>query len=254
MKNRRRNGSRRTAKPAKNQLNNDVRDLIDSLAAIDRDEEPALQNYASASLDQCSVDRRAAISALSAVESFLHSQGFVSAVLYQLRLDLKTVHLESKLPAIFMPARTAGRNADSKVVQGLKGRFAGMVYIKMQGGLSREQAVNWVARSIPDALARRVSTKPIRSSTIKEWMEQYGCSARMRRLLRSAPTFDKFWPKVVEQIRSKHIEGSYGELECLRMIWLGHECLATGEPVPFQQIFDFFQEKFILEILADLEP
>jgi hypothetical protein len=243
---------KRTGKQTPKKQINNVTDLIGLLAAIDRDEVVAPYNDTGAAFDQASADRQAAIAALSAVEDFLRSQGFISAVLYQLKLDLKTVEFGSGTPAIFILARTAGRKADAKVVQGLKGRFAGMACIKMQEGLSREQAARWVARSIPDALARRVSTKPIRPSTVKEWMGQYGCSAAIRRLLRSAGAWEKFQPKLEEEIRSKHIEGSYGELECLRMMSLGQDCLAAEEPVPFQELIDFFQQKFIMEILADV--
>src|SRR5205823_11727274 len=59
--------------------------------------------------------------------------------------------------------------------------FAGMGFVQMEAGMSREQATAWVARNIPPDLSRRISSKPIRKSTVGEWMYQYGSTLQVRR-------------------------------------------------------------------------
>lgn len=193
--------------------------------------------------DNATVYRRAAIFALNAVYYFLAVQGIVSVALFRLEQRLKAVE-HGDTPAIFTPARRAGRKADSSRVQYEKGWFAGMAYVQMQYGLSREQAAQWVARNIPARLARRLSRKPISPSTVKQWMDQYGCNLRIRRRIISEGLTDDFSLFLRQEIQSRHRDLSHGEHGCLRMMDLGHVCWVAGQPVPFQEIFDDLQEQF----------
>jgi hypothetical protein len=242
--------NRRTNKPKRVRLLTlSFAELVRSIEAIEHDEEP--YSYFIAAPDQATFERWAAIAVLRAVQKLLHYHRIYSAVLYQLILDLEAVDFPGETRAIFKPARKSGRKPDDKIVQGLKGRFAGVAYAQMHAGMSREQAASWTARNIPPAVARRVSSKPIRTCTVKEWMNQYGCSGQIRRDLKSANTQTKFEQFLTKNILSDRSEGRFGKLECLRMLYLGYESQAADKSIPFSGIFDFLQEESVLKILAD---
>jgi hypothetical protein len=242
--------NRRTSKSERGRLLVlNAKALARSIEAIEQDKEP--YSYSDTAPDLKPLDRWAAIAALRAVMKFLHSHRVNSAVLFQLILDLEAVDNPGETRAIFKPSRKSGRKPDDKIVQGLKGKFAGMAYAQMHVGMSREHAVSWTARNIPPGLALRVSTKPIRSSTIVEWMKQYGCNARIRRGLKSATTQNGVEQFLLKNIKFDHTARGYGKKECLRMLRVGYECRAVNKPIPFSGIFDFLQNKFVLTILAD---
>jgi hypothetical protein len=227
-----------------------VNRLARSLRASDRLQKPYVDvNEAS---DETAQLRQAAISAMRAIESFLNSQGITSVTLVEIRLDLQKVAFPGEIPALFRPSRRAGRKPDSKAVEGLKGRLAGMAYVQMEFGLARNEAAAWVARNTPGALGRQLANKPISSASIKEWMDKFGCNARTRRMIRWEHVLENS-SFIAQEIKSKRMKGSFGELECLRMIGLGRKCLASGEPVPFKEIFDVLKNSRFMEYLVDLQ-
>src|SRR5262245_38204920 len=119
----------------------------------------------------------------------------------------------------------------------------------MQFGMSRDQAASWVARNIPSHIVPRISpspSKPIRPSTVKEWMGQFGCSSHIRRELKlwstkvkslsteaerggnrsvqptaTAARFDMIHEQILMNfMRSKNVGGNdFGEWECLRTMF-----------------------------------
>jgi hypothetical protein len=144
------------------------------------------------------------------------------------------------MPAMFRPVREKGRKSDNKFVQALKGRLAGMAYVKMQSGMPREQAASWVARNVPSFIARKISSKLIRPSTVKQWMHQYGCNTRIRRHLQSLTTQEELWNFVKTPGRMReHKDLNFGQLNCLSMIFTRREWLANREPIPFQEISNY---------------
>jgi len=207
--------------------------LAKSLAAIKSDVGHALHVsiFHGEATDEGATERRDAINALTAIESFLFSQGVTSIVLQELRHDLLAVENAGETPARFKPPRRDGRKPDSPLMQGLKGRFAGRAYAQMESGLNRNQAASWVARNIPPRLARRMSSKPIRQSTIKEWMEQYGCSLRIRRELRSIKTETQLKDFIEKKTRSGEINNTFGVLHCLIMMFAERKRSTTEPPL-----------------------
>lgn len=232
-------------------LNSKFENLVRELAAVDKNEPPAsseLFGHTEPAPDKASADRRAAISALDSVFHFLdRTRHFHSRVLYSLRIHLKNIENGSKTQEMFEPSLTAGRKSDGSHLQSLKGYFAGMAFVQMESGMSREQATSWVARNIPPDLSSQISSKPIRSSTVKEWMNQYGTTSRIRRELKSIITPDTTVEGLVDFIgiryRSGQIDGSFGQLGCLRMMYFGHKFLIAGDSVPFSELFAIFREE-----------
>jgi hypothetical protein len=187
-------------------LNRHLTGLVKALAVSDRSESPA-PNKSFAHLEsepnnKASAERRAAISALESVCDFLRStRRLHSRVLEGLRILLKNIEHGEATPEIFKPSLSAGRKTDGSYLQSLKGYFAGMAFVQMESGMSREQATLWVARNIPPDLSRQISSKPIRNSTVKEWMSQYGTTSKIRRELKSINTLDTA-ERLVSFIRS----------------------------------------------------
>jgi hypothetical protein len=230
-------------------LSSKLENLVRELATVDKDEPPSPNElFVHTEPDAASAERRAAISALDSVFHFLvRTRHFHSRVIYSLRIHLKNIENGSKTPEMFEPSLTAGRKSDGSHLQSLKGYFAGMAFVQMASGMSREQATSWVARKIPSDLTSQISSRPVRSSTVKEWMNQYGTTSKIRRELKSIITPDTTVEGLVDFIgiryRSGQIEGSFGQLGCLRMIYFGHKFLIAGDSVPFSELFAIFREE-----------
>lgn len=230
------------------QLPLEFKKLAESLHAIDRAEEP--YSYLDESPDETTYNRRTTIVALRQIQNFLCSQRVISLALFDLIFDLEAVEFPGETRPIFRPAHKSGRKLDDKVVQGLKGTFAGIAYAQMLGSMSREQAVSWTARNIPPSIARRISSNPIYASTIKEWVAQYGCNTRIRRELKSATRRNEFNQFTKEKIDSDLRQRSYGKKSFLAMLRHGYECQAANKPFPFKEIIDFSKDEINLKILA----
>jgi hypothetical protein len=228
-------------------LNYELRELVQALAAIDRGEE--IFGHTKPASDKSTDERRAAIAALRAIQEFLfRTRRAHSTVLKVLQIHLQNVEHGAGTPDVFGPSLTAGRKPDNSYLQSLKGYLAGMAFVQMESGMSRPQAVSWVARNIPSDLSRRISSKPIISSTVEEWMNQCGVTLKTRRELKSIITLDMKVERLVEFIstryRSSQIDGGFGQLACLRMIYFGHKCLVAKDSVPFSQLFELFREEW----------
>lgn len=248
MKASRRNRRRQNEKA----LSDRIRLLARSLAEIDRREPPEF--YFEAASDEATADRRAAIGTLNKIQNFLRLQNITSSSLFRLIQDLDAVEHNGARPAMFTPTAKAGRKPDSGNVQYIKGSLAGMAYVQMQYGMSREQAAGWVARNVPSELARQISRKPISPSTVKEWMDEYGGTLRVRRRIISdgglteGPFFrPEIQSLVSREIQSNRMKGGNGEIGCLRMLGIGHLCLAAGAPLLHREIFTGLQEPFKTE-------
>jgi hypothetical protein len=229
----------------------DLSNLLLSLNTIDRDDHP--YEYFGTSPDSATADRRAAIAALTVVQDFLRDQGIISAVLFNLKLELKAVERAGETRPLFTPASTRpGRKPDDIIVQILKGWIAGLTYVRMLFGEPREQAAKWMARQIPEALSRRVSSKPIIASTVKEWMYQSGCTLQIRRELRLKSVQNNFHTYFAKNIKSKRIEGRPDQRKCLSIICSGYEYLDTKKPFPFEMYFHFLSDESNLDVLIDL--
>ena len=111
-------------------------------------------------------------------------------------------------------------------------------------GTSRQQAAAWVVRNIPSDLAHRISSKLIRRSTVEEWMGQYGATLQVRRELKSIVRLDRLVEFLRSGYRSRRIDGSFGQLACLRMMYFGQKCLVAGNTVPFFELFALFREEW----------
>lgn len=231
----------KTARKAR--LQQEVRRLARSLNTINS------YDYRDVASNEGSAQRRAAIDALEAITGFLRSQGIASFPVFQIVYALRATEFLNRVPAIFAPARGAGRKPATQFAQALKGWFAGMAYAQMQSGMKREQAASWVARKIPSTLSCQLSGKPIRSSTIKEWMDHYGCNARLRHEAKSLWTSEELLNKYRSQ--QKHINP--GEFYCLMTIGIGHEHLAGGMPIPFEDIFAELQNEYAPQIFQKVQ-
>jgi len=223
--------------------------FAESLAAISRCEEP--YSYLDMIPDQATFERQQTIAVLRQVHNFLHSQRIISAILFQLILALEAINFPGSMQPIFRPAHKSGRRPDDKAVQGMKGGFAAIAYTQMLGGMAREQAISWTARNMPPAIAKRIYSKPITTSTIKEWMAQYGCNARIRGELKSATTPNEFEQFLAEKIDSDCWQRSFGRKQFLRILRIGYECHAEKNPFPFREIIDLLMDETMSKILAD---
>ena len=220
-------------------LNDKLAELLKSLTAIDRDVDHALHRsiFFGEPPDEGAANRRDAINVLTAIELFLFSQGVDSIALHKLRGDLLAVEHHGKRPAMFKPALKASRKCDTPFVQGLKGRFAGMVYAKMESGISRNQAMSWVARNIKANVARWISPKPIHASTVRQWMERYGCNLRVRRELKSVRTEEELKNFINRKTQLKEIDDNFGVLHCLVMIFTNRKRSGTEPPLKWADTF-----------------
>jgi hypothetical protein len=108
------------------------------------------------------------------VHYFLASEGARSEILDELLHDLRQLRFGVASGAL-TPKVLAGRKKDSPEVSFLKGRIAGIARLQMMSGQSRDYAAAWVARKIPTGLESQLSSKAIKASTVKEWIEQYDC-------------------------------------------------------------------------------
>jgi hypothetical protein len=126
--------------------------------------------------DPSSAELCAASLALDEVNRFLSSVGISSRLLTALcYFHLSELRHGITTPMLTVPKAPAGRKGDSPIVALLKGRIAGIARIQIGLGKSRDDAAAWVARKISPALASRLSSKPIKASTVKEWMERFDC-------------------------------------------------------------------------------
>jgi hypothetical protein len=205
--------------------------------------------------DEGSAARWKAIAALEEIHRFLMSSGdYVSTVLYQLKLDLRALEATGETRPIFLRSKKKGRKPDERHVQCLKGLHAGFAYLLMEAGVPRNQAAQRVARDIQSNDARLISSKPIKPSTIKEWMQQYGCSVEARRGLRTLKSPKEFHNYLGKIGRSKKIEHSFGEIHCLMTLYNGRRCLLAGDMSPFLEWSNYWRQIFtpqILEVMDD---
>jgi hypothetical protein len=169
-------------------LNAELNNVVRALAQTD---ESSLLGDPKPAPKKASDDRRAAISALFYVNYFFQrTRKFHSRVLHSLSIHLTNVENGARTPELFEPSLNAGRKSDSNYLQSIKGYLGGIAFVQMEFGMSRDQAASWLARKIPSDLSRKISSKPIRSSTIKEWMDQYGSTARIRREVKAIVTLE----------------------------------------------------------------
>jgi len=56
----------------------------------------------------------------------------------------------------------------------IKGALAGIMHVQQSAGMSREEAVKFVARNIAPRLAIQLSRKPLKPRTVEEWLDGYG--------------------------------------------------------------------------------
>jgi hypothetical protein len=227
-------------------LSAELNKIVRALAEVDQ--ESNLLGDPKPASNKASDDRRAAISALHCINNFLQrTRQFHSRVLHSLLIHLTNVENGARTPELFEPSLSAGRKSDSSYLQSLKGYLGGIAFVQMEFGMSRDQAASWLARKIPPDLSQRISSKPIRSSTIKEWMAQYGTTARIRRELKAIVTLEMVLEELVNFTSNKYqsgqIDGSFGELACLRMMYFGHKCLIADHALPFTQLFSLFREE-----------
>lgn len=217
-------------------------ELAKTLMAIEIDVNHDLHHHIFSGIahDKDALDRRDAIGALTALDYFLATLGIDSTVLKQLRRNLLAVEIHGTTSGVFKAPKRAGRKPDLFSVQGSKGRVAGMAFAKMESGMSRSDAALWAARNIPAIVVRQISCKPIHQSTVKEWMEQFGCNLRIRRELKSVSTEDELKDFIRRKTTSN--EMTFGEVQCLIMIFAQRKRSANEPPPKWVQLWSEFPE------------
>ena len=110
--------------------------------------------------------------ALGAVSRFLRYHA-PSKAIDLLKAALSQVS-EGSRPAMFKSRKGSGRRPEGPLIHQVKGVLAGLMYVKQKSGVRREAAAAWVARNIPPELASRLSSKPITSRAVLEWLDRYG--------------------------------------------------------------------------------
>jgi hypothetical protein len=129
--------------------------------------------------DRSAAERMAMIYAVDAVNRFLTLQGATCKILFQLSFDLQQLRFGVAAGPLSPERPLAGRKKDSPEISYLKGRIAGIARLQVKSGQPRNDAAAWIARKIPVRVASRLSSKPIKASTVKEWIDQYDCGANI---------------------------------------------------------------------------
>lgn len=125
-----------------------------------------------ASFKEENVELVFAILALGAVSRFLRHHA-PSKAIELLKVALSQV-LEGSRPAMFKSRKGRGRRSESPLIHQVKGVLAGLTYAKQKSGMRREAAAAWIARNISPELASRLSSKPITTRAVLEWLDRYG--------------------------------------------------------------------------------
>jgi hypothetical protein len=167
---------------AEDELHRKFGELVQKLSEIDGEIQSGSMIHIATGTnfsDPSAAKRMAMIYALDAVLSFLWSEGAYCKSLFQLSHDLQHLRFGVASGPLTAVKPRAGRKPDSHQLSTLKGRIAGIARLLIESGQSRNDAAAWVARKIPDRLADRLSSKPIEASTVKEWMDQCDCGAKI---------------------------------------------------------------------------
>ncbi len=213
----------KTAKWKKQSLGRALRRLVLELAEVDQQRESgSFMDVSGTNIsDPDEVDRRAAIEALVAVQSFLVSQSIHSDTLYFLRKDLRELEL-GELPATFKPKKHPGRKSDDLGVMCLKARLAGLAYAYMHSGMSRDIAARQVANNIPRPLAKQISGKPlgVGKRTVEAWMDRYGGNLQVRGKLKGVRFDEDFWDLLHDNLPGDEVRLGTGY--CLYILWLSY--------------------------------
>ncbi len=157
-----------------------------------------------------------------------------------------------RLRDVLLPIPT-GRKPSPRLLQSIKGFLAGAAFVQMAQGMPRRNAMAWVARTTPSDLARWISSKPIRSSTVEEWMKRYGGTLQMRRdftfaARRVAATLPERLERAagaaIREVLPKYVSvlrGEPGKIACMRMIFVALSIRYADLPVPFDTLLSNLQ-------------
>jgi hypothetical protein len=135
--------------------------------------------------DVSAAKRMGMIKTVDAVCDFLRVGGAPYRILFLLSYELQQLRSGFTSGALTATRLRAGRKLDRPKISELKGRIVGIARLRMASGESRNDAIAWVARKIPDRLASELSSKPIKASTVKEWMDNFDCGAKILDLFAS---------------------------------------------------------------------
>jgi hypothetical protein len=151
-------------------LRSEIRQLVVDLQEIELEHQTDAAQYP----DQWGgIDLAASTLALSAVLEFLRP--IPSRNLSILLKALAEMGSGASPPAMFRPEyRKSGRRPDPLSVMAAKGTLAGMMHSQMAGGMSREEAAQWIVRNISPLLASRISTKPLIPGVVEGWLDRFG--------------------------------------------------------------------------------
>jgi hypothetical protein len=148
---------------------NDLRLLLNTLDCFDKkyvEERPS-------DIHEAEWDRYCAILQLEGILQFLNNCGIGALALDRLHTALVAVHDGATPPKMLIGERHGGRPLDHPMLEVVKAYLAAAMAARQHSGATGQQAAEWVVRKISPALSKAISKKPIKPSTIKEWLGRF---------------------------------------------------------------------------------
>ncbi len=154
------------------ELEAEVFDLKQGLAKIDKQRVVDHKQYPEPEMKPIT-DRLAAVHSLGEVLHFL-SKHAPSNALVHTHLAISELAIGGSAPPMLQPKQFTGRRPDPPNLVYMKGALAGLASCKQREGLTRKEAITFIAGAIAPALVAHLSKKTVTPRAVSEWLERYG--------------------------------------------------------------------------------